>query len=144
MKIMKKPFLTILSFLITESPIALHAAENRAVTEPLSSSHAIIQMLFGLAIVLALFISMAWLLRRFGQDNFKTNKIFRTIGTMSVGTRERLLLIEVSGEQFVLAVSPGSITKIHHFDQPIAMIEQTTTSDFATKLKAIIERRKES
>ncbi len=141
---MKIPFLTILSFTITGSPIALHAAENRAVTEPLSSSHAIIQMLFGLAIVLALFISMAWLLRRFGQDNFKTNKIFRTIGTMSVGTRERLLLIEVSGEQFVLAVSPGSITKIHHFDQPVAMIEQTITSDFATKLKAIIERRKES
>lgn len=141
---MKIPILTICTFIIAESPIALHAAENGTITEPLSSSHAIIQMLFGLAIVLAIFISMAWLLRRFGRDNFQTNKIFRTIGTMSVGTRERLLLIEVSGEQFVLAVSPGSVTKIHHFDQPITLAEQTTKSDFAEKLKTLMDRRKES
>lgn len=143
MKRLSRTTIASLTLLLSGVSMALRAAEHSAMTEPLSSSQSIMQMLSGLAVVLALFIALAWLLKRFGRGQLHGGgTLFRTLGAMPVGTRERLLLIEIGGEQFVLAVTPGQISKIHHFEQPIALPEPGSDSDFATRLKSLIEQRR--
>lgn len=132
----------LLALLPGGASMTLAAAESSAVVEPLSSSQSIMQMLFGLVAVLALFVALAWLLKRLGRGQLHGGgTLFRTLGAMPIGTRERLLLIEIGGEQFVLAVAPGQISKIHHFEQPITLPGPNGDSDFSARLKGLIERR---
>lgn len=68
-----------------------------------------------LCVVVAAIFGCAWLAKRFGGVARLTTQRIRTVAATSVGTRERVVLIEVNGVQLLLGVAPGSVRAIHQF-----------------------------
>lgn len=67
----------------------------------------------GLLLVLGMILGMAWLLRRLGQLPGSGKGPLRILGGISVGTRERVLLVEVDEVRLVLGVAPGRVQTLH-------------------------------
>jgi flagellar protein FliO/FliZ len=137
---MKKIVYLISSTLLLQSVAAF--ASQTAATAPISTSGTayIGQVLFGLMGVLLLILGLAWLLKRFGQGAMLGSQHMKVLATMPLGTRERLLLVDVAGQQILLGVSAGRITNLHSFDVPvIAQDDSSGHSDFAAKLREIMQ-----
>jgi flagellar protein FliO/FliZ len=106
------------------------------------------QVLFGLAIVLALMAGAAWLLRRFGLSRISTPGSIRIVGGVNVGTRERVMVVEVADQWIVVGVAPGRVSALatmarqeapaQPHDAPGAM---PVAKNFSAWLKQTIEKR---
>ena len=120
------------------------AALPAAAQDPASpmSAGSQLQVFAGLLLVLALVIAAAWALRRIGHVPGLSNQAIRTIGATSVGTRERVVLLEVSGAWILVGVAPGqvrSLATLPKGDLPLAP-HSTTAPPFAQWLQRFTDR----
>ena len=69
----------------------------------------ILQVLTGLALVLLLVVGTAWVLRRLGRVPGLSSQSIRTVGALAVGTRERVVLLEVGTTWILVGVAPGHV-----------------------------------
>lgn len=91
-----------------------------AVFDPLTSSY-LIKLVLSLMFVLALMFVVIWLLKRAGQFTGVMGRYPMTVlAQMSVGSRERVLLIEVGDRQLLVGVSQGHIEPLGWVDPPLA------------------------
>ena len=104
------------------------------------------QMIIGLIFVVGLILILAWLSRRLGVANRGAASTLRMVAGMSVGTREKVVLIDVGGEQILLGVAPGRVNMLHHFSEPVAKVEQPQpiSTPFAKQLNELLNKGKES
>jgi flagellar protein FliO/FliZ len=63
----------------------------------------------GLALVLALIFGAGWVMRRLAPARAGGHGPLRVIGTQALGTRERIVLVEVGDQWLVVGVAPGSV-----------------------------------
>lgn len=90
----------------------LHAAETAAAARPSGGTAAVVQMLGALGLVLAALFGALWLLRRLSGGRLAGGSPFRTVGGVAVGSRERVVLLEIGEHWLVVGVAPGSVTGI--------------------------------
>lgn len=76
-------------------------------------------MVLALGFVLALIVGGAWLVRKFGGPLTASSGPFKVLASISLGGRERAVLIQVGSEQMLLGVSPGSVRNLGKLDNPI-------------------------
>jgi len=126
---------TSLSLLAVE-PTATKAV--KPVIDPLSGTN-VGQMVVGLFLVLILVFAIAWLLRRVGGVSLTGSGALKVIAGMSMGARDRVVLLQVGDEQLLVGISPGRIQTLHVLDNPIE-IEQNTVGNtaFADKLTEVL------
>jgi len=74
------------------------------------------QMLFGLALVLGILGAFVWLLKRFSSP-VRANGLLRILGVTAVGTREKVVLVEVGEKILLLGVTPNSVNALHVFER---------------------------
>lgn len=104
------------------------------------------QMLIGLILVVAAILVLAFFMRRVGGVQSRLGSEFRVIGGISLGARERMLLVQVGGKQLLVGVAPGRVQTLHVLDEPIRnegpRREGGTGSDstFAHRLRAVLNR----
>lgn len=77
------------------------------------SSEASFALFGGVLVVLGLILTLAWVARRLGMAPLGGSGPIRLLGGLSVGTRERILLIEVEGTRLLLGVAPGRVQTLH-------------------------------
>ena len=103
----------------------------------------LLKVLFGLLAVLALMAASAWILKRFGIAKAAGGGVIKIIGGVSVGTRERVLLLEVADQWIVVGVAPGRVNSLT--TMPRQESEQAETvpaaSNFSAWLKQTIDKR---
>jgi flagellar protein FliO/FliZ len=102
----------------------------------------LLQVLVGLVLVLGLVMGAAWALRRMGHVPGMSNQAIKTIGAASVGTRERVVLLEVSGTWILVGVAPGqvrSLATLPKGDLPVAA-SPTSAPQFAHWLQRFTDR----
>lgn len=68
----------------------------------------LLQVLLGLALVVAAIVATGWLLRRIGPSQ-SAGGLLRVVGGVMVGPRERLVVVEVGEQWLVLGVAAGSV-----------------------------------
>ncbi|MBI5040998.1 MAG: flagellar biosynthetic protein FliO [Gammaproteobacteria bacterium] len=113
--------------------------------EPLAGG-SLAKMGLGLFAVVFLIVGMAWLMRRMGGMPGTATGSLRVLGGLSMGTRERVVLIQVGETQLLLGVAPGRVQTLHVLDQPIATTEpgKSGKNNFAASLAAALQRRNKS
>ncbi len=101
------------------------------------------QVLIGLLVVLGLIVAMGWLLRRVGQGGLGgAHQSMKILASLSLGTREKVALIQVGDQQLLLGITPNSINTLHTFAEPVISPRETPApGDFAAKLKAMMPNR---
>lgn len=128
---------------------------SRAATEAAASHSepialglgAVFHLLLGLGVVLALIVLSAWTYRRLARVPRGVSGALRVLGGLSMGARERVVLIQVGEEQLLLGVAPGRIQTLHVLGEPIQTVAPPgpgTPRDggFAQRLAAAIGQRR--
>ena len=96
---------------------------------------------FGLLIVVALIVALSWGMRRMGGLASGGAGSLRILGGLSMGTRERVVLIQVGDKQLLLGVAPGRVQTLHVLEQPIQTGQPVdSVKGFAASLSAALQR----
>ncbi|MCC4604919.1 flagellar biosynthetic protein FliO [Xanthomonas campestris] len=74
---------------------------------------------FALLLVLALIVGLGWLLKRMPGSGFRSSEGLRLVTSLAVGAKERVVVVEVNGQQLLLGVTPGGITTLHTLPEPL-------------------------
>ena len=116
--------------------------EMPPIVDPLSGTN-VVQMLVGLVAVLVLVFAIAWLLRRVGGVSLGGSSSLKVIAGMSMGARERVVLLQVGEEQLLLGVSPGRVQTLHVLEKPVE-VEPVAGGGtmFADKLAEVLRGKK--
>lgn len=93
-------------------PFDLCAAEVSAV----SPTGGVLKMVFGLAVVLAVMALITWLLKRVMPSVGNKQSVVRVVGGVSVGSRERVVVVEVAGRWIVVGVAPGQVNRLANLE----------------------------
>jgi flagellar protein FliO/FliZ len=75
---------------------------------PLSTAN-LIETLLGLAFVLAVMLLIAWLVKRFMQVPGINKGQVQVLGGVSLGAREKAVLLAVDGRRLLVGVAPGRV-----------------------------------
>src|SRR5690606_30731110 len=101
------------------------AAEKFAAPEPSQAPAAVgagslAQVTFSLLLVLAVVFGAAWLTRRLRGVGRFGNGALQVVTDIAVGTKERVVLVQVGKQQLLLGVAPGRVNTLHVLDEPVA------------------------
>ena len=80
--------------------------------------------------------------QRVGPGN---GQVIEVIGSRALGTRDRLVLVQVGEEQILLGITPGRITPLHVLKEPLVLPESTqpATPEFARRLMEALGQQKD-
>ncbi len=100
----------VLTALLFSTPsITAFAAESAT---PSSATGGLVQVFIGLLVVLGLMFGAAWLLKRFGAPKMAHGTNIKIVGGVAVGSRERVLVVEVADQWIVIGVAPGQVNTL--------------------------------
>jgi len=78
-----------------------------------STGGGLLQTSLALLFVIGLMLGLAWLTKRFGPKTLGGgNSNVKLVGSLSVGTRERILVLEVGEQWIVVGASPGRMNAL--------------------------------
>ena len=77
----------------------------------------LMQMMLGLTLVLAAIAGIAWLMRRYTSLRGGESTI-KLIGVLPLGTRERMVLVELGKIRVLVGITPGRLQTLHVFNAP--------------------------
>ena len=99
------------------------------------------QLTLGLLVVLGLIVSIAWLLKRTGRFQIAAGGGLRVIGGLSMGSRERVVLVQAGETQLLLGVAPGRVQTLHVLEQPL-QLGTPGGGGFAEQLSQVLKKGK--
>ncbi len=82
-------------------------------------------------------------MKRIGYTGMPRNKVMNIQACLPLSSKERLLLVDIGGEQVVIGVAPGFVGHIKSLDKPLDIENPSSNSslsknDFSLTLKKII------
>ncbi|WP_238482430.1 flagellar biosynthetic protein FliO [Noviherbaspirillum aridicola] len=104
----------------------------------------LLQVLLWLAVVLALLAGTAWLAKRTGLARGAAGSVARVVGGVSVGNRERVLVVEVGDQWIVVGVAPGRVSALSTMprgEAPASAVPAASQPNFPAWLKQTMDRR---
>lgn len=104
------------------------------------------QVFLGLLLVVGMILGMAWLLKRMGGGGYAQGKSMKVVAALSLGAREKAVLVQVGDKQMMLGVAPGRVNCLHVFDEPIVPPPTDsegshTSGEFAGRFKEVLAQR---
>jgi flagellar protein FliO/FliZ len=136
--------LGVLLFLVSTSIFAAPPQTPPLPSSPVSLS-GVLQVLFGLAIVLGTVAATAWLLKRLAPGQVSAGGAIKLIGGIAVGPKERVVVVEVGETWLVVGVAPGQVTALHNMPRIANLPENNALAGadqrFPVWLKDVMNRR---
>lgn len=108
-------------------------------------------MLGSLALVVALIFALAWLARKLQGLRAVRGDLLQVTGGVSVGGKERVVIVKVGNDHFLVGVAQGQVSLLHRFvSAPGALYaadtagsaEQAVVVPFADRLRELLRTRK--
>lgn len=114
---MRDRFRFCIAVVLASMPVLAKAAEVARPAyippPPAVSSGSIVQIIFSLLLVLAAIMLVGWLLKRVNTTKLGAGNLLKVLGSVAVGQRERIVLVEVDDTWLVVGVGPGQIRTLH-------------------------------
>lgn len=103
-------------------------AQPAVASAPTAPAAGLAQVTLALALVLAAIFATAWAVRRFrllSGGRVETGATITVLAERAVGPRERVVLLQVGGEQVLVGVATGNVRKLHVLqeDRPAPRLE---------------------
>jgi flagellar protein FliO/FliZ len=102
-----------------------------------------LQFALGFIVVIGAILLLAWMMKRVQGFQGGAQGRLRILGGISLGTRERAVLIQVGDEQVLLGVAPGRVSRLHVLAEPLPVDSPRggEAAGFAERLKTALGRR---
>jgi flagellar protein FliO/FliZ len=118
-------------------------AEPAGTVTPLGAGY-LIQFTLGLIAVLTAVMILAWIMRRMNRWQMSAGGSLRLLGGLSLGARERILLVQVGDIQLLVGVAPGYIRKLHVLTQPLPatknLLKENQRDSFYSRLANALQK----
>jgi flagellar protein FliO/FliZ len=129
--------------------LALPTANSSSQTARTLAAGDIAQWTMGLVMVLGIFFLCVWGVRRLSGITGDRASKMRVVGGLSLGMREKIILVQVGKKQLILGVTPGRIQTLHVLEGEDCLIHEekepsTLKSGFALKLMQAIKARSDA
>lgn len=103
----------------------------------------------GLLIVLSIFFLCVWGMRKLGGITVNNAEKMRIVGGLSLGMREKVILLQVGKKQLILGVTPGRIDALHVLEGDDCLNREESASmsvetGFAQKLAQVMKGRSDA
>lgn len=98
----------------------------------------LVQVFGSLLFVFACLFGLAFLFKKINGVPMIDRKSIQVLGSVKVGSREKILLVNAGNQQLLLGVATGSVRTLHVFDAPLEGQTQDRAGapgDFASVLK---------
>ena len=120
-------------------PAPPHHASTQAGTAPAlgkppSAAGAVGGTVFALLFVVGLILALAWLAKRMPGVAGSSNRALRVVASLSLGPREKVVVVDVGGQQLLLGVGASGTRALHTLAAPLPEAERTATPAFAQLL----------
>jgi len=126
---------------ICSTTVVFSAIEQKQTVSTVSTAH-VLNWTFGLIIVLALFFVCIWFMKKMGALPVSTKQNMKVLSGLSLGMREKLVLVQVGEKQLVLGVTPGRVEKLLMLEGEDRLFQKNnsdnTEADFSQKFKQIM------
>ncbi len=131
--------------------LASGAALADEVARPGVDTAALLRVTVGLVVVLLVIVGLGWVLRRMGGMHTHGSGQLRVLAGVSVGTKERVVLVSAGKTQLLLGVGPGQVRTLHILDQPLEEDGRSPASGtagadmqgrFQSRLRELMQNRK--
>lgn len=106
-----------------------------------------VQMFLGLGVVIAGIVALLWVLKRVNRIQGSVQGQLRVVAAVSLGTRERAILLQVGEEQILLGVAPGRVSRLHVLPHPLQSVpasDMAPGESFKARLAAALGGRARS
>ncbi|TRZ91943.1 MAG: flagellar biosynthetic protein FliO [Rhodocyclaceae bacterium] len=104
----------------------------------------ILQVILSLILVVLLLFGSLYVLKKLSAPRGVAAGLLRVIAGAAVGSRERVVVVEIGDTWLVLGVAPGSITALHQLPRrALPSVDEAGQGgkDFAGWLKQVMDRR---
>ena len=104
------------------APCAFAAeVEREAKNFSVITAGSVLQLLLSLLVIIALILALAWYARNMQSFSLGQGSApLRVLAATSVGSKERVVLVQVGEEQLLLGVAPGQVALLTKLDTPLA------------------------
>ncbi|GIU12252.1 flagellar protein [Shewanella sp. c952] len=95
-----------------------------------SSVATLASMVGGLIVVLLLIFALAYMVKRLNLVP-SSQGVLKTLAVTPLGQKEKLVLVEVDGQQYLLGVTPHQVNLVDKLSEPV----EISTDSFASRLR---------
>lgn len=119
------------------TPRTVLSSNNLSLPVGLDSSY-LLKTVIALCVVMLVIWLSAKLLRPLAEKHNGSTGSLKILASISVGSREKLLIIQAGDAQFLIGVSPAGIQKIEKYEEPLLNGEVSTGKQFREQLGRFI------
>ncbi|HEY7884052.1 MAG TPA: flagellar biosynthetic protein FliO [Cellvibrionaceae bacterium] len=121
--------------------LAAETSEVVPASPSIGNAQHLSSILLGLIAIVVLIFGLAWFYRKATGGAWMRSGDIKVVSALALGTRERLLVVDVAGQQLLLGVTAQTISTLHVFDEPVVKNDSaSSTSDFSEKLQSFLQR----
>ncbi|CAE6909124.1 COG3190 Flagellar biogenesis protein [Vibrio sp. B1FLJ16] len=121
---------------------SVSAAARTSTTTPLSTAPTSLDLattLGSLVLVIGLILGLAWLLKRMKVPALGQQKGMRIISQLTVGPKERIAVIQVGDEQFLIGITTQSIQTLAKLEKPLDD-QELASGSFANQFSQLMKK----
>lgn len=143
-----KTITTLLGLVLLTPSVSIGVTSDKATAAKTIATGDLLNWSVGLVIVLCLFFLLAWVVKKLSGGSVAGSGQMQVLGGISLGMREKIVLLKVGNQQLILGVSPGHIEKLHILQGEDCLVSEPTTNltetgnNFASKLSQIMQGKK--
>jgi flagellar protein FliO/FliZ len=114
-------------------------ATPRLPSAPAVGGGDIISLAASMLIVVAVIVLLGWLYSRSRLVGGGANDVINVVASRALGTKERLLIVEVAEQQLLIGMTSSGVQTLHVFDKPVKVAKPAEPSGgFAGRLRGAI------
>lgn len=110
---------------------------NPSVISPLATLG---KLAVALVFVLIVFWAFAKIMKKMQVGQGTAHNGLQVVGALSLGQRERVVVVQAGSEQILLGVTASQINTLHVLDKPLSTTDGLEVSEFKQKLSAALQR----
>lgn len=139
---MKRILSTAAVLLLLFGPAAVLAQADDPVLRPPPGAPGILSVATSLVLVIGAIFLVGWLYTRAQGIRGGAGGAIRIVAAQALGAKERIVVVQVGGQQLVVGVTPSTITTLHTFEgQPVEPAGMAASGAFAGRLKSALGSR---
>lgn len=134
----------LLIIILPTNLMAESLTQQAAAIDPVSPTY-MMKLTLGLVAVVAIIFAIAWMLKRFNLTQQSQSGIIKIIAGLPLGTRDRIVLLQVGNDQILVGLSPGRMEKLHTLSDPVIAEESNKfQTSFAQRINELMNKDRES
>ncbi|MFQ3207787.1 MAG: flagellar protein FliO/FliZ [Glaciecola sp.] len=102
----------------------VNAEASASTPQTLQNPSSILSIFLSLLLVVAIIFALAFIARRFNVTQAGNGQL-KVVASMAAGAKEKIMVVDVGGEQFLIGITAHNINQLGKLENPL----QTTSTD---------------